>query len=208
MRKKPVLAGFLVFLSCAGRSDAAPVSKAQLLSMAQEKVDPKVILAIVERDCIDFEVDAGNVSELSRLLPPEVLQAAIACRKTPAPTVSESRNPEPKNPEAKPVAGTLRLRAEFIGESAALSCSCRIDGEPLATLTKPEQGEFGKAVERTKIRKQSADLPVPAGKHRLIFRCDPKAQEISAEVEIAPGKLRTVEIRETTLRHWKLRRIE
>jgi hypothetical protein len=99
------------------------------------------------------------------------------------------------------------LDAEFIGESGALSCSCLLDGQQVATLTKEAQGEFGQAVDRTKIRRKTAELPVSAGRHRVLFRCDPKNQEISAEVEIAPGQHRTVEIRETTLRSWKLRRV-
>jgi hypothetical protein len=83
-----------------------------------------------------------------------------------------------------------------------------LDGQPVAVLTKPEQGEFGQAVPRTKIRKQSADLPVSAGKHRVVFRCDPKNQEVSADLEIATGQRRTVAIRETTLRGWKLVKID
>jgi len=97
---------------------------------------------------------------------------------------------------------------EFIGESGALSCLCLLDGESLTTLTKAAQGEFGEAVARTKIRKQSGDLPVSAGRHRLVFRCDPNAQEIAADIEVLAGQHRTVEVRETALRGWKLRKVE
>ncbi len=199
---------------------AAPVTKEQLLSMTRDKVDPKVIRAIVERDCVDFDVDAGNAAELSRALPPEVLEAAIGCR---AHSVSEPKAAEPKaappapSPEAPQAApatavpageGTLRVSAEFIGESASLSCSFTLDGRPLAVLTKPAEGEFGQAVPRVKIVKESPDIPVASGKHGLLVRCDPKGQEISREIQIEPGRPRAVRMRENTLRHWKLARIE
>lgn len=204
MRGATIAAAGLV-LALGLSAAAAPVTKEQLLSMTREKVDAKVILAIVDRDCVDFDVDAGNAAELSHALPPEVLEAAIACRKgapkanAPAPAPAES---------AAPGSGTLRLRAQFIGESAALSCVCLVDGREAATLTKEAQGEFGEAVARTKIGRQSPDLSVSAGRHRVVFRCDPKAQEVSADVDVLPGKLRTVEVRETSLRGWKLRKVE
>jgi hypothetical protein len=59
---------------------AALVTRDQLVAMAREKVDPSVMRAIVERDCVDFDVDAANASELSKILPPGVLEAAIECR--------------------------------------------------------------------------------------------------------------------------------
>ena len=214
MRRATIAAAGLV-LALGLSAAAAPVTKEQLLSMAREKVDAKVILAIVGRDCVDFDVDAGNAAELSRALPPEVLEAAIACRKAapkaaaPAPAPAEIAAPPPPPKESPaPGSGTLRLRAQFIGESAALSCVCLVDGREAATLTKEAQGEFGEAVARTKIGRQSPDLPVSAGRHRVVFRCDPKAQEVSADVDVLPGKLRTVEIRETSLRSWKLRKVE
>ena len=229
MKTGSVLAAALVGVLTASAGGASPVTKEQLLSMSREKVDPKVIRAIVSRDCVDFDVDAENAAELSRSVAPEVLETAISCRHSgagrqtppsasvtpaaPAPP-ADVAPPAPPAPatSASPAAvsgdGSLRLSAEFIGESGALSCSCLLDGRPVATLTKEPQGEFGQAVPRAKIRRQSGDLPVPPGKHRLIFRCDPKAQEISEEIEIEPGRLRTVQVRETTLRHWKLLKID
>jgi hypothetical protein len=185
----------------------APVTMAQLLSMAREKVDPKVILALVERDCVAFEVDASNAAELSHEVSTEVLEAAIRCRR-------ESRSaepvPEPRPSQAPPAVpsaadpGRLRVRADFIGESGALTCECWVDGAPFAVLTKLEQGEFGQAVPRDRIRKESAFVPVSAGSHRLRFRCDPKAQEVTRTLEIKAGEKVTVEIRETMFRRWKV----
>lgn len=236
MRAIPIVFAGLIFPLGGLRSEAAPVTKAQLTAMARDGVDPSVIRAIVERDCVDFDVDAVNAADLSRALPAGVLEAAIACRKAAPPKASGSASPEPRSPESKSLrsrgpepraaeaavsavaepkpsapaaaSGVLRVRAEFIGEAGALSCACLLDGELLATLTKPAEGEFGEAVARTKIRKESGDLPVAAGKHRLVFRCDPKAQEVAVDIETPPGQRRTVEVRETTLRGWKLRKVE
>ncbi len=101
----------------------------------------------------------------------------------------------------------LRIAAEFIGESGALTCECRIDGRPLAVLTKPEQGEFGQAVPRDRIRKQSEYVPVGAGHHLLRFRCDPHGQDLAREIDLAPGDRRTVEIGESMFRKWKVREV-
>ena len=198
---------------------AEPLTKAQLLGMAHEKVDPKVMLALVERDCLDFQIDAANVLELSREVPPEVLEAAIRCRgnaeaatrdtDTPK-AVPASGSPAGASPPAAPApppagTGELRIRAEFIGEAAALSCECQLDGKPFAVLTKPEQGAFGEAVPRDRIQKQTDVLPVGAGRHVLRFRCDPHGQVLSQEIEIAPGDRKTVDIGETMFRRWKVR---
>ncbi|MGH9440815.1 MAG: hypothetical protein ACRD16_00915 [Thermoanaerobaculia bacterium] len=218
------MAGTLLLLGLRA-AGASPVTKAQLMSMAKEGVDPKVILAIVERDCVDFDVDAGNAGALSRAVPAPVLEAAISCRRAAfrapksgtdalAPAgaaASAAPLSAPRAAEAGPSpaasSGTLRLRAEFIGESDELTCSCLLDGAPLATLTKPAEGEFGQAVPRNKIGKETADLAVPAGRHRLVFQCDPRGQQVPVDVDIPAGQRRTVEIRESTLRRWKLRSV-
>lgn len=40
-----------------------PVSKAQLLDLAKQKVDSKLIMRLIENDCVDFDVDATNLAE-------------------------------------------------------------------------------------------------------------------------------------------------
>ena len=78
----------------------APMTKDQLLKLATEGVDPSVLASLVARDCVDFEVNADNVAELSRHLPKEVVKAALDCRAsavapaTPAPTVAPQANSE------------------------------------------------------------------------------------------------------------------
>ncbi|HWC65220.1 MAG TPA: hypothetical protein VG777_03990 [Thermoanaerobaculia bacterium] len=216
-------AAFLGLFALAATATAAPVTREQLVAMAREKVDPAVMKAIVERDCVDFDVDAGNASDLSRLLPAPVLEAAIACRRNPKP----APQPPPKQPASSPSAtgappapppapapasgaaaeARIRLRALFIGESDALRCAATIDGTEAATLDKEEQGKLGEAVERTKIGRESAYVAVAPGRHRVLFRCDPHAQSVSADVDVAAGESRTVEVAETMFRRWKLRGI-
>jgi hypothetical protein len=205
--------------------------------------------AIVERDCVDFDVDAANAPELSKTIPPSVLEAAIACRErapsrplaeaspasdpgkasprpppvppsaavAPAPVASAapatSRAPAPASeaPVPPPAAGgngEIRVRAIFIGESGKLGCACTLDGLPMATLTKEAQGEFGQAVDRSKIPKESSFVPAGAGRHVVAFLCDPNAQEVKVDVDVGAGERRTVEIAESTFRRWKLRQID
>ncbi len=249
----------LTFLGLAAAVSAAPVTRDQLMAMAHGRVDPGVMKAIVERDCVDFDVDAGNAAELSRTVPPSVLEAAVACRRkavppaamaapaqpsgaspvhpaTASPAISASASPasatdaavsvpppvsaaaptsaapEAKAPAPAPATSAgpakIRLRAVFIGEAGALRCAASIDGVEAAAFLKEKQGEFGEAVPRDRIGRESAYLPVSAGSHHIVFRCDPKDQTVIADVDVPAGESRTIEIRETTLRSWKLHRIQ
>ena len=185
--------------------------------------------AIVERDCVDFDVDAGNARN-SRDHPPAVLEAAIACRERapssrpaeaspPAPPAAVAAPPAPARvsppastslaPVAPPAgSGEVRVRAIFIGESGKLACACTLDGRPIATLTKEAQGEFGQAVDRAKILRESNFVSAAAGRHVVGFVCDPNAQEVTVNVDLGSGDRRTVEIAENTFRRWKLRKID
>jgi len=219
---------------------AAPVTRGQLAAMARDKVDPAVMRSIVERDCVDFDVDAENAAELSKVVPSGVLEAAIECRKhaasdrsgaasvAPPAAASLPETPAAAAPGAsaasaagRPLAANLppspassageaqlRVRAVFIGESGTLRCSCSLDGRPIATLTKEAQGEFGQAVERSKIRRESAYVSAGAGRHAIAFVCDPGAQAVKADIDLAAGERLTVEVAESALRHWKLRKVE
>jgi hypothetical protein len=253
-------------LAFASAAVAAPVTRDQLLSLAREKVDPAVMRAIVVRDCVDFDVDAGNVGQLSRVVPAAVLEAAIECRRVATPSPAAAVAPAhpagtaPAPPAADPVAtptrpaavvepaapasrtlpaatgapapasepspavapvpvppapapavpagpSKIRLRAIFIGETDALRCTASIDGVEAATFLKEAQGKFGESVARDPIGRETAYLPVRPGSHRVVFRCDPKDQTVEVDVDVPAGETRTVEIGETTLRNWKLRRI-
>lgn len=226
MRRRAIILLVVWGLTGAGSSRAATVTRSQLLEMARAKVDAKVMLAIVQRDCVDFPVDGTNAAELSREVPAEVLEAAIRCRETTAAGVAASAAPAPASERAgeanarsaaaarpsaqapgSEVAGQLRVRADFIGEPEALTCTCLLDGRPFATLTKPAQGDFGQAVARDPIRRESELVPVPAGRHNLLARCDPHDQELVKELDVRSGQRITVEIGETMFRHWKIRRV-
>ncbi len=208
-----------IFLAARALSAAGvPATRAQLREMLREKVAPGVIRAIVDRDCVDFDVTAANAVELSRELPSDLLEAILRCRRTlpdaevarsnvPAATPHFSTVPAPPIPKA-PTNAELRLRALFIAESSPLSCSCQIDDVAVATLQKGPQGEFGENVPRTKIARESGFLRVAPGRHVVRFRCDPHDQEISVSVDVGPSGRQTVEIAESAFRRWKLRRIE
>ena len=63
------------------RLSAAQITKGQLLEMVEKKVDVNLIVSLIEKDCVDFDVDAAVILELSKKIPNPVLQAAINCRK-------------------------------------------------------------------------------------------------------------------------------
>jgi hypothetical protein len=96
----------------------------------------------------------------------------------------------------------------FSGESSALRCTASIDGVESATFVKEEQGAFGEAVPRDRLGRETGYLPVSAGAHHVVFRCDPRNQTVAVDVAVPAGESRTVEIGETTLRNWKFRGIQ
>src|SRR5450830_453322 len=221
MKEMRTTLGLALALSVAHPLPGTPVTRAQLVSMVKSHVDATIIRAIIDRDCIDFDVDATNVEELSASVPEDILEAAIRCRgmaglpiakasedpRGPASSVSVADNARRDGASAgASPAAELTVAAEFIGENRALSCSCHLDGALVANLAKPEQGEFGQAVARDRIGKRSDPIRVPPGKQRLLFRCDPAGQEIHVDLDLSPGERRTVEIRESALRRWKLKK--
>ena len=90
------LVGFVVVVLGSVKPCVAgvPMTRDQLLKLSAQGVDPSILASLVARDCVDFEVSADNVAELSKLLPKEVIQAALACRRrttggaTPSPTAA------------------------------------------------------------------------------------------------------------------------
>jgi len=68
-----------LFMSASSAS-ADPLSKVQLLELLDKKVDPQLVLDLVKRDCVSFDVDAATVVELSQKVPTPILQAAMDCR--------------------------------------------------------------------------------------------------------------------------------
>jgi hypothetical protein len=80
-----------VLASASGPAAAGPpVTKEQVLTMVRQKVDTKLIVSLVQKDCVSFEVSGSNLAELSQRLPAEVLQAAMDCRKGSAAVVKKA----------------------------------------------------------------------------------------------------------------------
>jgi hypothetical protein len=67
----------------AATSSWAEVTRDQLLEMVENDVDVELIVAVIQRECVDFEVTGSNLTELAGLLPKEVLGAALECRDHP-----------------------------------------------------------------------------------------------------------------------------
>ncbi len=58
----------------------APVSRDQLLAMVDAGAAPELMVSVVERDCVDFDVDAATLVQLTPRVPQVVLEAAMRCR--------------------------------------------------------------------------------------------------------------------------------
>ena len=71
---------FMIALAASGVALAGePLGLDRLRELLESGIDTEVIVALVEKDCVDFDVSGENVTELSRTLPTEVLRAAIEC---------------------------------------------------------------------------------------------------------------------------------
>jgi hypothetical protein len=84
-----------------GHLVAGAISEADLLRLVESGVDPSSIAKLVEKDCVDFEVDAAAVLRLSGVLPEAVLEAAIECQ-------AAARSAS--NPESRDTDGMIVLR--------------------------------------------------------------------------------------------------
>jgi TolB-like protein len=84
LEERSVVKAGKVLLFCAAvlwsRSSSAAISKNDLLALVDKKVDSNLILSLVQRDCVDFDVTPEVLLELSSKVPNEILQAAIACK--------------------------------------------------------------------------------------------------------------------------------
>jgi hypothetical protein len=71
---------FSALLVALAASAGSPLSRAELLDLAVQGLDAKVLESLVTRDCVDFDVSPGEALELSKHLSPTVISAAISCR--------------------------------------------------------------------------------------------------------------------------------
>lgn len=62
---------------------SAQVSKEALLEMVSAPTATQDLVSLVERDCVDFPVDAATVADLAGRVPRQVLMAAIDCAEEP-----------------------------------------------------------------------------------------------------------------------------
>ena len=70
-----------------------PVALDKLLDLLDKKVDEDLVVSLVDKDCVAFDVNAENVAELSKALPKRVLQSAMDCRKHAASVTTASERP-------------------------------------------------------------------------------------------------------------------
>lgn len=76
-KAKALIAGAMLLLSSAAN---AAISKGDLLGLVEKNVDSGLILSLVQKECVDFDVTPGVLLELSGKIPKEILQAAIDCK--------------------------------------------------------------------------------------------------------------------------------
>ena len=68
--------GLVLWSNTAG----AAISKEELLQLVEKNVDPSLILSLVQKQCVGFDITPEVLLELSGKVPKEVLQAAIDCK--------------------------------------------------------------------------------------------------------------------------------
>jgi len=71
MRKTRVLV--FVLAATTVSSIYGAISRAELVDMANNHVDHKVMLALVQRDCIDFDITPSTAVELSKTISADIL---------------------------------------------------------------------------------------------------------------------------------------
>jgi hypothetical protein len=110
----------------AGEVDAEvrhPVALDKLLNLVDKKLDEDLIVALVEKDCVAFDVNAENVAELSKRIPKRVLQSAMDCRGRAISTMTvpqaPAASPVPRTPP--PVPSGKEILAFFWKEAGARS---------------------------------------------------------------------------------------
>lgn len=95
-------------------ASAAPLTKAELLKLGQQKVSPDVMKALVQRDCVDFDIDATTLVELSGKVPDDVLRIAMDCR-TAKPAAKETETTAPAGQSTVDTESTGRKRHDPSG---------------------------------------------------------------------------------------------
>ncbi len=89
MKKAFAALGLMVAVA----AGAEPLSKTDLLRLAESGTDEALLVDLVATECVDFDVDATTVLELQDAVPADVLRAAISCRSSMNDLNSESSPP-------------------------------------------------------------------------------------------------------------------
>lgn len=76
--KLAVLASIMLPLLLGASQTSAQLTKEKLKNLVDERVDTRLIVSLIDRDCVTFTVDAQTLLELKQY-PPEILEAAIKC---------------------------------------------------------------------------------------------------------------------------------
>jgi len=69
----------ILILAIATSTAWAQISKDQLYEMTTKGLDETVIVSLVEKNCVDFEMDGQVIVELSTRVSPEVLRTVVDC---------------------------------------------------------------------------------------------------------------------------------
>lgn len=95
-----------VFTLClalgAAVAQAQPITKEQLLSMARGKVEKQVMLELIARNCVAFQVTPDVAVELTPHVPADVIHAAITCTRRDAAIQLPAEPPAPRQVPSSP----------------------------------------------------------------------------------------------------------
>jgi hypothetical protein len=70
----------VLLLAAALPAAAAPLSLREVLALADRKTDTATMVQMVNRECVDFEIDGAILKELCGRVPADVIVAAFRCR--------------------------------------------------------------------------------------------------------------------------------
>ncbi|MCB1058570.1 MAG: hypothetical protein KDD11_23950 [Acidobacteria bacterium] len=126
-----------------------PLSKAKLLELVSSGVDDPVVIQLIERDCVDFDLTADVVLELSARVSGPVLNAAIRCREASVAEASESSGAGGDPEAAEGLAPDTIMVLPFSGTTeftslAAESLSNEIAGKVPLRLIQPQETEIAR----------------------------------------------------------------
>lgn len=79
-RAMAFLAALCLGTICRYSSAGEPLTKEKLLALVEAHVDPSIIVSLIQKDCVSFDLDADTLLELNKKVPSQVLKASIECK--------------------------------------------------------------------------------------------------------------------------------